>query len=110
MVFAINPTTERTFDKFREVAIQINGTATTAPAAPARTVTDVGSPVTLINGPVATGGNRSPADAPYTAPGWNEKGDPQACNCACFCGVGTFPQGDGWNMYGGVGGSLNAPW
>lgn len=117
MVFAINPTAEKSFNSFKELAIKINGTvAITTTAAPEPTVTDVATTVTLISDPEVT----SPPevqppppvtdDKPYTAPGWNENGNPNACNCACFCGVGTFPKGDGWNHYGGVGGSLTAPW
>lgn len=116
MVFAINPTVEKTFNMFKEKAMMLNGTAaitTTAP--PQMTVTDVATTVTLISEPSVTSPpeNVSPpsaTDAPYTAPGWNENGNGAACNCACFCGVGSFPKGDGWGHYGGVGGSLAAPW
>jgi hypothetical protein len=121
MVFAINPTAEKTFDKFREVAIQINGTdavTSTAPPAPEKTVEP--KPTVTLTPDTPTDAPEPPKDAPveppkdidvpYTAPGWNEQGNPSACNCACFCGVGSFPQGDGWGSYGGVGGSLMSPW
>lgn len=120
MVFAINPTAEKTFDKFREVAIAINGTAPTAPPAPEKTPEALPTLTLTPDAPTAAPevpekDKEVPAppkdiEAPYTAPGWNEMGDPKACNCACFCGVGSFPQGDGWGAYGGVGGALSSPW
>ncbi|KAF8475020.1 hypothetical protein BDZ91DRAFT_650310 [Kalaharituber pfeilii] len=113
MVFAINPTAEKTFATFKEKAIKLNGTeavTTTAPA-PEKTVTDVATTVTLINDdPKPTETNVPVKDKPYMAPGWNQNGNPSACNCACFCGIGSFPQGDGWGHYGGFGGSMAAPW
>lgn len=133
MVFAINPNAEKTFNMFKEKAIQINGTAaitTTAPA-PEKTVVDISTTVTMISepsqtnevvqppvdtptpveeSPVDTPTPPAPVDKPYMTPGWNEGGNPGACNCACFCGVSSFPQGDGWGHYGGKGGSLPAPW
>jgi len=110
MVFAINPTVEKSLNLFKEKAIMLNGTAaiTTTTAPPQNTVTNVASTVTLISEP--TGTPPPPAtDKPYIVPGWNE-GNAGACNCACFCGVGTFPKGNGIGHFGGVGGSMPAPW
>lgn len=116
MVFAINPTAEKTFNQFKETAIKINGTDAGTPVAPADpTATPPTGTVTLIGGeptdaPADVPSQPPKLEAPYTAPGWNQKGDPNACNCACFCGVGSFPKGDGIGNYGGIGGSLTAPW
>lgn len=116
MVFAINPTVEKPFNLFKEKAIMLNGTAaiTSTTAPPEKTVTNVASTITLISEPTGTSPPESvnpPAtDKPYITPGWNEGGNSGACQCACLCGVGSFPRGDGLGHYGGVGGSLPAPW
>jgi len=124
MVFAINPTPERTFAKFKEVAIQLNGTASATPAAPAAsTATAVASTVTLDAGagnPTAsTTASSAPAllTATATGPGgamvtgWNQNaGANGACQCACFCGSGSFGPGQGIGAFGGKPGSLPAPW
>ncbi|KAF8418587.1 hypothetical protein EV426DRAFT_539579 [Tirmania nivea] len=114
MVFAINPTVEKSYNMFKEKAIMLNGTtAITTTVPPEKTVTDVASTITLIPEPSMTppeAVNPPATDKPYITPGWNENGNPSACNCACLCGVGSFPQGGGWGHYGGVGGSLTAPW
>lgn len=109
MVFAINPTVEKSFDTFKAAAIMLNGTATTTSSAAAET-TAVGT-VTLIASPTS-----QPTDAVATATGaapiqtgWNQ-GGANTCQCACLCGVAAFPQGDGVGAYGGFGGSLPAPW
>lgn len=115
MVFAINPTVEKSFDLFKMAAISINGTAaaTGTPAA-AITATPVGT-VTLVAGSSAGAtGTAAPTalvtdSAAISSPapiavGWNEGG--ASCQCACFCGVGAYPQGDGVGAYGGYGGNL----
>lgn len=73
MVFAINPTTEKTFGVFRDVAIQLNGTVTTstAPAAaaiPTASATHTGGIV--MGTPMANKGN--------------------SCQCQCLCPAGSF--------------------
>ncbi|PWW75268.1 hypothetical protein C7212DRAFT_352434 [Tuber magnatum] len=118
MVFAINPTLEKSFDIFKANAIKINGTAASTTAA-AATGSAVSSTVTLIGGGTSgagiitsAGGGAVPtksAAAPIVT-GWNQGASGAACNCACFCGVGNFPAGDGIGAYGGMGGSLPAPW
>lgn len=115
MVFAINPTAEKSFDLFKMAAISINGTAaaTGTPAA-AITATPVGT-VTLVAGSSAGATGTAAPTALVTdsavisspapiAVGWNEGG--ASCQCACFCGVGAYPQGDGVGAYGGYGGNL----
>ncbi|KAI5784590.1 hypothetical protein EDC01DRAFT_662622 [Geopyxis carbonaria] len=116
MVFAINPTAEKSFETFLAEAKKQNGTATAAADVAAT------APVTLSvdNGGVAAATMTTAAAAvvaappvateTVVAPGWNAQGNAQACNCACFCGVGAFPQGDGVGAYGGYSGSLPAPW
>lgn len=128
MVFAINPTTEKNFDTFKMAAISINGTATaTGTTAAAVIATPVGT-VTLIadSSATATGTALVTGEATRTgsatalvtdsaaisspapiAVGWNEGG--ASCQCACFCGVGAYPQGDGIGAYGGYGGNLSSP-
>ncbi|KAH8155871.1 uncharacterized protein LAJ45_00883 [Morchella importuna] len=111
MVFAINPTVEKTFDTFKAAAIMLNGTAATTTASAtaaettaAGTVTLIASTTSQLTDAVATAtGGAAPIQT-----GWNEGG--ASCQCACFCGVAAFPQGDGIGAYGGYGGSLPAPW
>ncbi|CUS14645.1 unnamed protein product [Tuber aestivum] len=113
MVFAINPTAEKSFEIFKANAIKINGTAASTTGA-AATGSAVSSTVTLIGGGGTTGagaitsvnGGAVPtgsAAAPIVT-GWNQGASGAACNCACFCGVGAYPAGDGVGAYGGVGG------
>ncbi|RPA79904.1 hypothetical protein BJ508DRAFT_210729 [Ascobolus immersus RN42] len=122
MVFAINPTAEKTFNTFKEVAIKINGTNTATPAAPPA-ATAPSTTVTLDAGagdkapaptsaPPATNIASPPAVAtmPAIAPGWNA-GAGGACNCACFCGTAAFPAaGQGVGAFGGLSGQLPSPW
>lgn len=119
MVFAINPTAEKSFAIFQAAAKAQNGTEAATTAA-ADVAASTGAPITLSvdNGGVVVTPTSAAADvvAPpvatetVVAPGWNSQGNAQACNCACFCGVGAFPQGDGVGAYGGYPGSLPAPW
>jgi len=113
MVFAINPTAEKSFQSFKDKALAQNGTdaaVTTAPPA-------ASAPVTLTvdngNAPPATTTSAvlvSQPTATMIAPGWNNQPNAGACSCACFCGVGSYPAGDGVGAYGGYAGSLPAPW
>ncbi|KAG0633490.1 hypothetical protein HOY80DRAFT_1104999 [Tuber brumale] len=111
MVFAINPTAEKSFNIFKANAIRINGTATTTTTGAAATVSGVSSTVTLIGETTGAGGAvaTKSAAAPIVT-GWNQGASGAACSCACFCGVGAYPAGDGVGAYGGMGGSLPAPW
>lgn len=127
MVFAINPTAEKSFDLFKMGAISINGTAAaTGTTAAAVIATPVGT-VTLVAGSSAAATGTAVTDEVVTgtaaptalvtdsaaisspapiAVGWNEGG--ASCQCACFCGVGAYPQGDGVGAYGGYGGNLRS--
>lgn len=115
MVFAINPTADKSFDAFRRMAIQQNGTD--APPPPPQGGGGGKGTVTLSvdnSGlppppPTATQDAGRPAQT-VLAPGWNNGGNPSACNCACFCGAAAFPAGSGIGSYGGYGGSMPAPW
>ncbi|RPA95572.1 hypothetical protein L873DRAFT_1306808 [Choiromyces venosus 120613-1] len=118
MVFAINPTAEKSFDIFKAAAIKINGTVASTTAA-AATVSAVSSTVTLVAGGETAAGVTTSANAGAVATktaaapivtGWNQGASGATCNCACFCGVGAYPAGDGIGAYGGMGGSLPAPW
>lgn len=130
MVFAINPTAEKNFDTFKMAAIRINGTAAaTATTAAAFAATAVGT-VTLIADSSAaatatalvtdeadsasaiatatalvTDSPAASSPAPISV-GWSEGG--ASCQCACFCGVAAYPQGDGVGAYGGYGGNLSS--
>lgn len=126
MVFAINPTVEKSFDLFKMAAISINGTAAaTGTTAPAVIATPVGTVTLIADSSAAATGTAIATDSPATgtapptglvtdspavsppapiAVGWNEGG--ASCQCACFCGVGAYPQGDGIGAYGGYGGNL----
>lgn len=118
MVFAINPTADKTFDKFRQMAIEQNGTnATPPPPPPAQSGGGGGKGAVTLS--VDNGGLPPPPTATQDAgraaqtalaPGWNNGGNPSACNCACFCGAASFPAGNGIGSYGGYGGSMPAPW
>jgi plastocyanin len=112
MVFAINPTAEKSFEAFQSMAIAQNGTgaaaSTTAAAAASGTVT-----LTVDNGnsmAATTTAAGAIATTTSIAAGWNNAGNAQACNCACFCGVAAFPVGAGLGAFGGFSGSLPAPW
>jgi hypothetical protein len=112
MVFAINPTAEKSFTIFKDKAIAQNGTdaAVTTSVAASTPIT-----LTVDNGGLPEVTTSSAAmvampSATMIAPGWNNQGNAGACSCACFCGVGAFPAGDGVGAYGGYAGSLPAPW
>jgi len=114
MVFAVNPTVEKSFDAFKSMAIAMNGTNTTSTTAAAAAAS---SSVTLsVDNGAAASTSAAVATAPpaamstMLAPGWNT--NPSACSCACFCGVAAFPAGslDGVGSFGGMSGSLPAPW
>ncbi|RPB28617.1 hypothetical protein L211DRAFT_855507 [Terfezia boudieri ATCC MYA-4762] len=100
MVFAINPTVEKSFNMFQEKAIMLNSTSPLLlqkrPFPPTAT-----SPPEAVN-PPATG-------KPYITPDWNGMAT-QALASARASAVLFFPEGDGWGHYGGVGGSLPTPW
>lgn len=66
MVFAINPTTEKTLKIFHDLAIQLNGTVTTT-TAPAAAATPMGGVV--VGTPMGTSGS---------------------CQCQCLCPAGSF--------------------
>jgi len=109
MVFAINPTAERTFNSFKQKAMEQNGTAPTAnPAAP-----PAAAPTTVtldVAGPGATAAPVPAVNQPPVAVGWNQGGAAQ-CNCACFCGAAAFKEPtQGVGAFGGMGGYLPSPW
>lgn len=99
MVFAINPTVERTFNQFKMKAMELNGTATTT--SQLLTATPVSTTVTLDAN--VQPGQQTPAPVAPIAVGWNAGGAAQ-CNCACFCGVGSFQPGQGVGAFGGMAG------
>ncbi|PUU77784.1 hypothetical protein B9Z19DRAFT_1127824 [Tuber borchii] len=81
MVFAINPTADKTFQMFKDTAIKINGTvsssATTTPAATGATKT--ATALTTVLPSATAGGGGSGAGA------GNE-----ACKCQCFCPTAAY--------------------
>ncbi|KAK6524326.1 hypothetical protein TWF694_005977 [Orbilia ellipsospora] len=104
MTFAINPTMEKSYDKFKSMAIAQNGTAVASTEAPAAVV--VSSTATLIAG-TETQAAPSAVATTVSGTGSNEGG---SCQCQCFCGVGAYPSGYGINNFGGMPGVLPAPW
>lgn len=86
MVFAINPTTEESFEAFQAAAIMQNGTASVATSSSsAVAVAAQGtSAVVLGVGTLSNSGG--------------------ACACSCLCGSADFPSGAGVDAVGGVGG------
>jgi hypothetical protein len=117
MVFAINAQTtgEKTFAQFKQLAVNINGTA--APLTTAA-IASVGAgaqaaPTTVTiaaGGGSAAGGTTTAAAAAGTASvvagsGTDSTGAP--CNCQCLCGVNDFPQAAGAQAaFGGFGGQI----
>jgi len=106
MVFAINPTAEKTFQEFQSMAIAQNGTATATSAAYAYTAPPTQSTVTLDAGSGYTTTAAVSAAATWVSGTGSSNGD--SCNCQCFCGVAAWPSQYGINAYGGMPGSL--PW
>ncbi|KAF8248327.1 Cupredoxin, partial [Wilcoxina mikolae CBS 423.85] len=89
MVFAINPTAEKSFQKFQAMAIAQNGTGAAPPPPPPPAGTGGGgggggAAVTLtvdnsgLPPPEATATAAPPAQT-VIAPGWNNRGNPAAC-------------------------------
>ncbi|KAH0552926.1 hypothetical protein GP486_006877, partial [Trichoglossum hirsutum] len=97
MVFALNPSKDKTFDAFKTKAMQQNGTSTTTAAASAGT----SSAVTLVANPPG-----SPTQAGSSVvTGSGQSGNGASCSCQCLCAVALFPPGAGLGSYGGFGGS-----
>ncbi|KAI9829037.1 MAG: hypothetical protein M1832_000060 [Thelocarpon impressellum] len=104
MTFSINPTAEKSHAKFKELAIQQNGTA------------EAGS--SAAPPPPPASATPPPASAPPTPPpsqtassnivqgtGKVENGQ---CACQCLCGADSLQQGMGIGNYGGWGGQVPA--
>lgn len=89
MVFSLNPTAEKTHEKFKETAI--NGAA----PPPAGGAPPPPSPPAYSAAP----------PSPSVVSGHGTVGGDGACSCSCLCGSGSFP-GVG---IGGWGGSIPAP-
>jgi len=110
MVFAVNPTAEKTFDTFLAKAKSGAGGAAAAPPAG-------GAPKPGITLSVDNQGVAIPAPTGHAmggpsgvVPGFDQAGGSGACACACFCGTAAFPPGDGIGAYGGMPGAMPAPW
>ncbi|KAH0543817.1 hypothetical protein FGG08_001856 [Glutinoglossum americanum] len=101
MVFAINPTAEKSLDMFKSMAIQQNGTTSTTAAASAGTSTAV----TLIANPPGS----SVQAPPPIVTGSGQSGNGASCSCQCLCAIALFPPGAGIGNFGGYGGSLPMP-
>jgi hypothetical protein len=98
MVFSINGTPEKTFDMFKSMAIQQNGTTSTTAAASAGTSTAV----TLVANPPSTTSGSS------VVSGSGQSDNGQSCSCQCLCAVALFPVNAGIGSYGGFGGSYSS--
>ena len=114
MAFAINPTKEKTFEKFKEMAMQQNGTADAGGsggyAPPPAAGGSYEAPPPAAGGsyeapPPAEGGQTPP---PAMVPGEGQ-GNGGACSCSCFCGVQSYPSGWGVGSSGGMPGMMPMP-
>ncbi|KAI9827037.1 MAG: hypothetical protein M1826_006516 [Phylliscum demangeonii] len=127
MVFSINPTAEKSHEKFKEMAMQQNGTMTSsAPMMAASTASMTSTmasmpPMSSVEMTTATMSMPMPASATgmaagaVAAPGstivqGSGSGSGESCSCSCLCAVNGFPAGDGLGGWGGYGGSMPAPW
>lgn len=100
MVFSINPTANKTQADFKQLAIAQNGAGSTAvivggaAASAASTVSVAPAAVTS-----SSAGNMVSGSGSFVAGG--------ACECSCFCGVGSFPSaGQGLAAFGGLPGAM----
>ncbi|KAI9785705.1 MAG: hypothetical protein M1839_008722 [Geoglossum umbratile] len=92
MVFAINPTQDKSFETFKSMAIQQNGTASVTTGA---TASATSTAVTLVAAPPGA------ATSAPIAIGAGQAANGNTCVCQCLCAVGQFPAGAGLGSYGG---------
>lgn len=125
MTFSINPTANKTQADFKELAIAQNGTGVAspitggapasapAPAPPASTDAAAAAPPaasTAAAPPAETAAAPPAASSGSTAVGTGTIVDNGACNCACLCSTGSFPNAaiQGIGAFGGLAGQSNS--
>lgn len=96
MVFAINPTADKSFAAFQQMAMQQNGTATGAASAAAPPASSAAAAA-----PPATS---SASSSVVQGTGSMNGGQ---CTCSCLCGTNAFPAGAGIGAMGGLSGSID---
>lgn len=117
MTFAINPTKEKSFEQFKKMAIEQNGTPDAGgsggyEAPPPAAGGSYEAPPPEAGGsyeappPPAEGGQAPPP--PSMVPGEGQ-GNAGACSCSCFCGVQSYPSGWGVGSSGGMPGMMPMP-
>ncbi|BFZ61894.1 hypothetical protein YB2330_002972 [Saitoella coloradoensis] len=117
MVFAVNPTAEKTFEQFKMNAMAQQGASmsmsmsTSAAAMGGNTMTM--SVATAAPAPALTTDTAAvapPAVNTGTVIAGSGSGSAGACECQCACGVFPLPAGAGYGMAAGWGGAVPAPW
>ena len=119
MVFAVNPSADKTLDAFVAAAKAQNGTGapmgaggtptTTAAAAPGASATTppVMMTTSVVATPAATASAGSAGAAPLASPSVVAGQMNGSGVCQCFCGVGSFPvMGQGMGAMGGYPGGV----
>lgn len=107
MVFSINPTAEKSQEKFKQMAIAQNGDG--AEAAPPAAGTPVASPPPAATPPAATPPAATPpaAGGELATPGQGVVGNDGSCHCVVSCSASGFASsGQGIGSIGGLAGSL----
>ena len=112
MVFAVNPTQEKSLAAYRQLALATNGSAVAAAPGGAATLAaiqqnppqQIASTITFGTEAAAATGVVGAAVPGNVAVGQGQ-GAGQTCQCSCLCGAGAFTNpADGIGMFGGVGG------
>jgi len=118
MTFSINPTANKTQADFEQMAIAQNGTGTTAAivggsataAVAASTMIMAASTTAAVSESSSTGSSSSSSGSSgstYMSSGSGSSGSSGECECACLCGLASFPSSvQGLDMYGGMPGSM----
>lgn len=127
MVFSINPTAEKSQMAFKEAAMSQNGTATASSAPPemasasasaspemasssaaavaaASSSAAASAPTVSSSSAAMAPAVASPASSGSIVQGSGTIGSGGTCSCSCLCGAGSFPEGAGVGMWGGMGG------
>jgi hypothetical protein len=113
MTFSINPTANKTQAMFQQMAIAQNGTGTasaitggtSSAAAPPPPAASSAAPPAGSSSSSSSGGSSSGSMVSGTG-SLNSGG---ACECACLCGVASFPSAaQGLGGYGGMSGKSSS--
>ncbi|PQE26350.1 Cupredoxin protein [Rutstroemia sp. NJR-2017a BBW] len=111
MAFSINPTTNKTQQMFKSMAIAQNGTGTASPITGGTSSAGAGTSSAAAAPPAAAPPAAPSAAAPpaSVASGTGTIGTDGACSCSCLCGQAAFPvAAQGIGMFGGMSGAMPA--